>query len=148
MSLLQEIEGALKDAMKEKNENKRNAVRLLLTAVKVKEKELRRVPNDQEIQQLISSQIKQRRDSVEQYTKANRRDLAGMEEEEIAVLQAFLPEALTPEALEALINEVIAEVGAQSAKDMGKVMKALMPKIGGRADGKTVNEVVRRKLPA
>jgi uncharacterized protein len=148
MSLQQEIEQALKDAMREKNENKRNAVRLLLTAIKVKEKELRRLPNELEIQQLISTQIKQRRDSVEQYTKANRRDLAGMEEEEISVLQAFLPEALTPEALEGLVDEVIAEVGAQSAKDMGKVMKALMPKIGGRADGKAVNELVRRKLPA
>ncbi|HOI94603.1 MAG TPA: GatB/YqeY domain-containing protein [Syntrophobacter fumaroxidans] len=148
MALLQDIEQALKDGIREKNENKRNAVRLLLTAVKVKEKELRRLPNEMEIQQLISTQIKQRRESAEQYAKANRPDLAGMEEAEIAVLQAFLPEALSPESLERLIDEVIAEVGAQSARDMGKVMKALMPRVGGRAEGKAVNELVRRKLSA
>lgn len=146
MELQERIQLALKEAIREQHETKRNAIRLLMTALKVKEKDLKRALNEAEIQQVIASQIKQRRDSVEQYQKAERADLAAQEEEEIGILQAFLPEALTPEALEQLVREAIAEVGAQSVKDMGKVMKALMPKVTGRADGKQVNEVVRMKL--
>lgn len=146
MNLQERIEQTLKEALREQNENKRNAIRLLLTATKVKEKELKRVLTEAETQQVIASQIKQRRDAIDQYQAAKRADLAASEEEEIRVLQAFLPEALTPEALERLILEAIAEVGAQSAKDMGKVMKALMPKVAGRADGKQVNELVRSRL--
>lgn len=146
MELLERIENALKEAIRERSENKRNAIRLLLTATKVKEKELKRPLNDTEIQQVISSQIKQRRDSVEQYQAAHRMDRAADEEEEIRILQAFLPEALNSETLEILIAEVIAEVGAGSVKDMGRVMKALMPRVAGRAEGKTVNEMVRAKL--
>ena len=146
MELQERIDRALKEAIREQSETKRNAIRLLLTAIKVKEKELKRVLNEVETQQVIASQIKQRRDSAEQYQAAKRADLAGKEEDEIRILQAFLPEALSPEALEQLVNEAIAEVGAQSVKDMGRVMKALMPKVAGRADGKQVNELVRSKL--
>jgi len=146
MELQKRIENALKEAMREKDENKRNAIRSLLTAIKNKEKEIKRQPNEMEIQQLISSQVKQRRDAAEQYAGAGRQDLAGKEETEIAVLQEFLPEALSPEALGSLIDEAIAEVGAQSLKDMGRVMKVLMPKVAGRAEGKQVNELVRQKL--
>jgi uncharacterized protein len=146
MELPERIERALKDAIREKSEDKRNAIRLLLTAIKVKEKELKRALSEGEIQQTISSQIKQRRDSIEQYLKAERGDLAAREEEEIRILQEFLPEALSPEALGRLIDEAIAEVGAHSVKEMGKVMKALMPKVSGRAEGKQVNELVREKL--
>lgn len=148
MELQERIEHALKDAMREKNEDKRNAIRLLLTAIKVKEKELKRSLTEAEIQQAISSQIKQRRDSVEQYTRGGRQELVVKEEEEIRILQAFLPEALPIEALERMVDEAIAEVGAKSAKEMGKVMKNLMPKVAGRADGKQLNELVRKKLPA
>ncbi len=146
MALMQDIEGALKEAMRQKDENKRNALRLLLTAMKNKEKELRRFPDDAEIQQIIGSQIKQRRDSVEQFTKAGRGELAAREEAEIETLQSFLPEALSPEALAQIVDEAIAEVGAQSVKEMGKIMKVLMPRVAGRADGKQVNELVRQKL--
>lgn len=146
MALMQDIEGMLKEAMRQKDENKRNALRLLLTAIKNKEKELRRLPDDAEIQQIIGSQIKQRRDSVEQFTKAGRGELAAREEAEIETLRSFLPEALSPEALSQIIDEAIAEVGAQSAREMGKIMKVLMPKVAGRADGKQVNELVRQKL--
>lgn len=146
MALMQDIEGALKEAMRQKDENKRNALRLLLTAMKNKEKELRRFPDDAEIQQIISSQIKQRRDSIEQFTKAGRGELAAREEAEIETLQSFLPEALSPEALAQIVDEAIAEVGAQSVKEMGKIMKVLMPRVAGRADGKQVNELVRQKL--
>lgn len=140
------IEQALKVAIREKNENQRNAIRLLLTALKMKEKELKRALSEAETQHVIASQIKQRRDSVEQYQAAQRADLAAIEEDEIRILQAFLPEALSIEELERLVLEAIAETGAQSSKDMGKVMKALMPKVGSRADGKQVNELVRAKL--
>jgi len=146
MDLRQQIEQALKAAIREKNEDKRDAIRSLLTAVKNKEKELKRLPNETEIQQLIATQIKQRRESAEQYNQAGRIDLAGKEENEICILQTFLPEALSPEQLHELIEEAIKEVDARFPKDMGKVMKVLMPKIAGRADGKQVNELVRSKL--
>lgn len=148
MELQQRIEQTLKDAMRERDENKRNALRLLLTALKVKEKEVLRAPDEAEIQQVISSQIKQRRDSILQYERADRKDLAANEEEEIRILQSFLPEPLSSEMLERLVDEAVAEAGALSVKEMGKVMKVLMPRIAGRADGKQVNEFVRRKLGA
>lgn len=146
MEIVQRIELGLKEAIREKDEDRRNAIRLLLTAMKMKEKEVRRSLSETEIQQVISTQIKQRRDSAEQYTKAGRTDLAEREEQEILVLQVFLPEPLSPGDLEKIVLEVIAEVGAQSAKDMGKVMKAIMPRVTGRAEGKEVNEFVRKKL--
>lgn len=146
MDLLQRIEQALKDAMRSRDENKRNAVRLLLTAMKVREKEMKRSLNETEIQQMISTLIKQRRDSAEQYEKGGRKDLAEKEEEEILVLQAFLPEPLGRAELEKLVGDVIAEVGARSPKDMGRVMKLLMPLVAGRVDGKEVNELVRKRL--
>jgi uncharacterized protein len=146
MKLQERIQQELKEAIREQSENKRNAIRLLLTAIKVKEKEHKRALSETEIQQVIASQIKQRRDSIEQYQAAKRMDAAAVEEDEIRILQAFLPEALSAETLEKLVDEAIAEVGAQAAKDMGRVMKAIMPKVAGRADGKVVNELVRAKL--
>lgn len=146
MELQQQIEQALKSAMREKNETKRDALRMLLTALKVKEKELKRQPAEAEIQQTITSLIKQRRDSAEQYRTGGREELAAKEEAEIIVLQAFLPQQLSAGELEKLVDEAIAEAGAASPKEMGKVMKVLMPKTAGRADGKQVNEMVRKKL--
>jgi uncharacterized protein YqeY len=146
MELRERIDSALKQAMKDRDENRRNALRLLLTALKVKEKELKRLPTEAEIQQTISSQIKQRKDAIELYGKGGRPDLAEKEEEEVRVLQSFLPEALSPEDLERLVDEAVAESGATSAKEMGKVMKVLMPKVAGRADGKALNERVRARL--
>lgn len=146
MELQGRIEQALKDAMREKNEIKRDALRMLLTALKLKEKEFKRQPTELETQQVISNLIKQRRDSSEQYKTGGRKDLADKEESEILVLQAFLPRQLSPEELEKLVAEAVSEAGAVSQKDMGRVMKILMPKIAGRADGKVVNELVRAKL--
>lgn len=146
MELQERIEQTLKEAIREKSEDKRNAIRLLMTAIKVKEKELRRQLEEAEVQQVIAGQVKQRRDSVEQYGKAQRPDLAAREEAEILILQSFLPEALSPEALEKLIDEAIEQVSAQTPKDMGKVMKALMPKVSGRAEGKQINDLVKKKL--
>jgi hypothetical protein len=146
MGLQEIVQQTLTGAIREQDEIKRNAVRLLLTAMKNKEKELRRRLTEEEITQAISSQIKQRRESVEQYLQASRPDLADQEEKEIQVLQSFLPEPLADAELEQLIAGVISETGAQSAKDMGMVMKAIMPLVSGRADGKRVSEVVRQKL--
>jgi uncharacterized protein len=146
MELRERIENALKEAMREKAENKRDAIRMLLTALKVKEKEIKRLPDEAETQAAISNLIKQRRDSVEQYKAGGREDLAAKEEDEIKVLQVFLPEQLSPEELEKIVDEAVSESGASSQKEMGRVMKILMPRIAGRADGKTVNELVRRRL--
>ena len=146
MGLQEIVQQTLTGAIREQDEIKRNAVRLLLTAMKNKEKELRRQLTEEEITQAISSQIKQRRESVEQYLQASRPDLADPEEKEIRVLQSFLPEPLADAELEQLIAGVISETGAQSAKDMGMVMKAIMPLVSGRADGKRVSELVRQKL--
>lgn len=146
MELRQKIEQSLKDAMREKSENKRDALRMVLTALKLKEKENRREPDEAETMQVISTLIKQRRDSADQFRSGGREDLAAKEEDEIRILQDFLPVQLSTDELEKLLSEAISETGATSQKEMGRVMKALMPKVGGRADGKTVNEMVRRKL--
>jgi uncharacterized protein YqeY len=146
MELHARIEQALKNAIREKNENAKDALRMLLTSLKVKEKEIRRQPDETGIHQVISSLIKQRRDSVELYEKGGRADLVTKEEEEIRILQDFLPQQLSSEQLETMVGEAVAEAGATSPKDMGRVMKILMPKVAGRADGKLVNELVRRSL--
>lgn len=146
MELLERINTALKEAIKSKDTDTRNAIRMLLTAIKNKEKELRRELQEQEILQLIATAIKQRKDSIAQYEKGGRTDLADAERREVRILQQFMPEELSPEALQAMVREVIQEVGATSVKDLGKVMKPLMAKIAGRADGKTVHEMVRQEL--
>jgi len=146
MELLQRLEQALKEAIKSQDEDRRNALRMVLTAIKNKEKELRRQPSESEIHQLIAGAIKQRKDSIEQFLRGGRKDLADKEEKEMDVLASFLPTPLDPEALKNLIRDVIRETGATSLKDMGKVMKALMPRVSGRADGKTVNEMVKAEL--
>ncbi|MEJ5348459.1 MAG: GatB/YqeY domain-containing protein [Desulfosoma sp.] len=146
MELLEKIEQALKESIKSKDEDRRNALRMLLTAVKNKEKELRRQPSEPEVHQLIASAIKQRKESIEQFLKGGRHDLAEKEEKEMKILESFLPKPLDVEALKTMILEVIRETGASSPKDMGKVMKVLMPRVTGRADGKTVQEMVRAHL--
>lgn len=146
MELYARIEEALKKAIREKDETAKDALRMLLASLKVKEKEIRRQPNEAEIIQVISSLVKQRHDSIEQYGKGGRKDLAAKEEDEIRVLEDFLPPQLSIEELEKMVQEAVLEAGAASLKDMGRVMKILMPKVAGRADGKTVNELVRRKL--
>ncbi len=146
MELHERIEKALKNAIRDKNENAKDALRMLLTSLKVKEKEIRRQPNETEIHQLLSSLIKQRHDSVELYKQGGRVDLAAKEEDEVRILQDFLPQQLSSEELGKMVEEAVSEAGATSSKEMGRVMKILMPKVAGRADGKTVNELVRRRL--
>lgn len=146
MNLQAEISAALKDAMRAKDEAKLASLRLVLTAIKNREKEVRRSLEDQEVISLISTQIKQRKESIDHYRKAGRDDLVKAEESELQILQAYMPEELSAEEMSQALDEVISEVGAVSIKDMGKVMKAAMAKLAGRADGRVINEMVKAKL--
>ena len=146
MNLQAEISAALKDAMRAKDEAKLASLRLVLTAIKNREKEVRRSLENPEIISLISTQIKQRKESIDHYRKAGRDDLVKAEESELQILQAYMPEELSAEEMSQALDEVISEVGAVSIKDMGKVMKAAMAKLAGRADGRVINEMVREKL--
>lgn len=146
MSLQEEISAALKDGMRAKDEAKLTSLRLVLTAIKKKEKEVRRSLQDPEVIAVVSSQIKQRQESIDQYRQAGRQDLADVEEREIQVLQVFMPEQLSEEEMSQAVDEVIAEVSAVSIKDMGKVMKATMAKLAGRADGRAISAMVKAKL--
>jgi uncharacterized protein YqeY len=146
MSLQGSINAALKEAMRSKDQAAITSLRLLLTAMKVREKEVCRALRDDEILAAISVQIKQRREAIEQFRRGGREDLVQAEENELRVLQSYLPAQLSDEDLAKAVDEIIAEVGAVSAKDMGKVMKAAMAKLAGRADGRIVNALVKAKL--
>jgi uncharacterized protein YqeY len=145
MPLNDKIAADLTAAMKAKDAPRLSALRMLKAAVMNKGMvEKGRDLEDAEVLQVIASLVKQRRDSVEQFAKAGRTDLVDKETAEIAILEHYLPPAVSAEEIEAA---AIAETGASSAKDMGKVMKAVMPKLAGKnADGKAVNDAVRRKL--
>ena len=142
------LDADLKDAMRAKNELNTSVLRMLKSAIKYKEVEPgANGPLDEAgILQIIGTLIKQRRDSVEQFKAGNRSDLADKEEAEIAVLQKYLPQQLTPDELRAAVQAGIAEVGAKSAKDMGAVMKNLSPKLQGRAEGRAISEEVKNQL--
>ena len=146
MSLQEQISAALKDAMRARDEVKMATLRLVLTAIKNREKEARSLLEDQEVISVITSQIKQRRESIEQYRKAGREDLAETEEKELQILQGYMPEQVSEEEISNTLDEIIAEVGAVSMKDMGKVMKAAMAKLAGKAEGGAINAMVKEKL--
>src|SRR5688500_1220890 len=149
MTLTDKIGADITTAMKAKDAPRLSALRMLKAAVMNKGVEKNRDLEDAEVLQVVSSLVKQRRDSVEQFQKAGRTDLADKETGEIAVLQEYLPPAATQEEIDGAVAAAIAETGASSVKDMGKVMKAVMPKLAGKnADGKAVNEAVRRTLGA
>ena len=134
--------------MKAKDAARLSALRMLKAAVTNKGMvEKGRDLNDAEVLQVVASLVKQRRDSIEQFAKAGRTDLVEKETGEIAVLEHYLPPAVSADEIDAAVAEAIAETGASSPKEMGKVMKAVMPKLSGKhVDGRTVNEAVRRKL--
>jgi uncharacterized protein YqeY len=146
MSLQEQISAALKDAMRARDEDKMTTLRLVLTAIKKREKEARSLLEDQEVISVITSQIKQRRESIEQYRKAGREDLAQTEENELQILQGYMPEQVSEEEISNTLDEIIAEVGAVSMKDMGTVMKAAMAKLAGKAEGGAINAMVKAKL--
>ncbi len=119
---------------------------MLNAALKNKQIDKRRPLTTEEVIETVRSLIKQRKDSIEQFTKGGRQDLVDKETAEIAVLEAYLPKQLAREELEAMIRDAIAQTGAQGARDMGKVMKAIIPMVGGRADGKLLSELVKNAL--
>jgi uncharacterized protein YqeY len=146
MALRERLDEDLKSAMRAKDSLRMNTIRGLKSAVKYREIELMKPLDDAGILGVASTEIKRRRDSVEQYRAGNRPDLADKEEAEILLLQDYLPRQLTAVELEAKVDEVIARVGAKGPKDMGAVMKALLPDVQGRADGKVVSELVKQRL--
>ena len=146
MALREKLDEDQKSAMRAKDSLRMNTVRGLKSAIKYREIELMKPLDDAGILGVVATEIKRRRDSVDQYRAGNRPDLADKEEAEIKILQEFLPQQLTPAEVEAKVAEVIARVGAQGPKDMGAVMKALLPEVQGRADGKVVSELVKQRL--
>lgn len=149
MGMNEKIAADITSAMKAKDAARLSALRMLKAAVMLKVVEKNRDLDDAEVLQVVASLVKQRRDSAEQFEKAGRTDLVAKETGEIAILQEYLPPAASAAEVETAVAAAIAETGATSPKDMGKVMKAVMPKLAGKnADGKAVNEAVRRALGA
>jgi uncharacterized protein YqeY len=149
MSLADTISTDIAAAMKAKDPARLSALRMLKAAVMNKSVEKGRDLEDGEVLQVVASLVKQRRESIEQFANAGRTDLVEKETAEVSVLNGYLPPALSAEEIEAAVAAAIGETGATSPKDMGKVMKAVMPKLAGKnADGRAVNEIVRRRLGA
>jgi uncharacterized protein YqeY len=147
MSLMSQISGDIASAMRAKDQTRLAALRMAKAALMNREVSKGSALDAAESQQVIASLIKQRRDSIEQFRNGGRTDLADKEAAEIVVLEAYLPAPIDPAEIERSVTEAIAETGAASAKDLGRVMKAAMAKLAGTgADGKAVNEIARRKL--
>ncbi|MBI4212403.1 MAG: GatB/YqeY domain-containing protein [Deltaproteobacteria bacterium] len=146
MGIKQNIEQDLRLSMKAKDQLRLTALRMALAAIKNREIDARAELGEDALIKLILTLIKQRQESIELYSKGGRADLVQKEEAEIAFLKAYLPTMLSEAEIEAYVSEAIAATGATSAKDMGNVMKALIPKLQGKADNKLVSEIVRRKL--
>jgi len=147
VAIVDGLSGAIADAMRQHDPIRLTALRMLKTALTNREVERGRTLTDAESLQVVASLVKQRKDSISQFTSAGRQDLADKEAAEILVLETYLPPAVDPAAVEQAVADAVRETGATSPKDMGKVMKAVMEKLTGQnVDGKTVNELVRRKL--
>ena len=146
MSLYEEINEYLKEALKSKKADALNALRGLKAVIKNKEVELRRKLEDNEIIQLIAKQIKQRKESIAQFQRGNRPDLVEKEEKELKVLEQFMPPPLSEKELDIILQEIITETGAIGPQDMGKVMKIAMSRLSGRAEGKIISQKVRQFL--
>ena len=146
MSLLQRFDDELKVAIKTSDKLKVSVLRMAKSALKNRQIEKRGELSEEEVLSVISMLSKQRRESIEHFSKGGRDDLADKEKQELEILQSYLPSQLTPEELDRIIVETIKESSAQGIKDMGKVMRLLMPRIKGAADGKVVNQRVKELL--
>jgi uncharacterized protein YqeY len=147
LPLLAEVTTAIADAMRKQDAVRLGALRMLKAALMNREVERGRALDDGEATQVVTSLVKQRKDSIEQFTKGGRQDLADKEAAEIRILESYLPPAADPAVIDRAIAEAIAETGATSAKDIGRVMKAAMARLAGQSvDGKTVSDLVRQKL--
>jgi uncharacterized protein len=146
VSLITRIEEELKEAMRERDNDRRDALRLILSSLRSAEKELQRPLNDQEELQVLQRERKKRVDAEEAFRAAGREEQADAEDFELEVLEEFMPEPLSETELEEIIDDAIAENGATSLRDLGRVMADVMPQVAGRADGSEVSQLVREKL--
>jgi hypothetical protein len=147
MTLIDDVQTAMVDAMRQKAAARLSALRMLKAALMNREVEQGRALDDAEARRVVTSLVKQRKDSIEQFTKGGREDLAQKEAAEIGILESYLPAAADPAVVERAVVDAIAETGAASLKDMGRVMKAAMARLEGQTvDGKTVSELVRQRL--
>ena len=146
MSLIARLEDELKQAMVARDESRRDALRLILSSLRSAEKELQRPLHDDEELQVLQRERKRRLEAAEAFRGGGREEQALGEERELAVLEEFMPEPLSEDELEEIIDDAIAEVGATSIRDLGRVMADVMPQVSGRADGSVVSKLVREKL--
>jgi len=146
MSLKEQLNESMKTAMKARDNLRLSAVRMVRSAIKNREIDTRVEMDDKGIIEVISTLVKQRRESIRMYQEGNRADLVQQEEAELAILMEYLPAQLSAAEINELIDRIITETGAQGAKDMGRVMKMLTPLTAGKADGKTVSDAVKQKL--
>jgi uncharacterized protein YqeY len=146
MTLIAEIEGELKDARRARDDQRRDALALVLNALRGAEKELQRALSEEESLQVLQRERKRRVEAMEAFDAAGREEQADREEFELEVIEEFMPEELNEEELEEIVDDVIAEVGATSIRDLGRVMADVMPRVSGRADGSVVSQLVREKL--
>lgn len=146
MDIIKKVESGMKDAAKARDKIRLSALRMMKAALHNREIDSKDGLTDEDAIQVLSSLVKQRKDSIEQFKNGGRLELAEREEMELNIIQEFLPEQISEEEIKTKIEKAIEEVGAASVRDMGKVMKALMPEITGRADGKVVSELVKERL--
>ena len=146
MSLIAQIEGDLKDAMRARDQERTEPLRLTLAALRSSEKELGRALKDDEELQVLQRERKRRTEAADAFRTGGREEQAAKEERELALIQAYMPEPISEEELERLIDDAIAETGATSLRDLGRVMADVMPQVAGRADGSMVSQLVREKL--
>jgi uncharacterized protein YqeY len=146
MSLIVRLEAELKQAMADREAERRDTLRLILSSLRSAEKELQRPLHDDEELQVLQRERKKRTEAADAFREAGREEQAQGEERELAVLEEFMPEPLSEDELEEIVDDAIAEVGATSMRDIGRVMADVMPQIAGRADGSTVSQLVREKL--
>ena len=146
MTRIAEIEDEIKEAMKARDAERRDALRLILNALKNSEKDLQRPLSDDEELQVLQRERKRRVEAAEAFRAGGREEQAASEERELAVLEEFMPAPLSEDEIEDIVDDAIAEVGATSMADLGRVMADVMPQIAGRADGSVVSQIVREKL--
>jgi uncharacterized protein len=146
VSLVTRLEGEVKAAMLARDAPRRDALRLILNSLRAAEKDLQRPLSDEEELQVLQRERKRRNEAADAFRAGGREEQAAQEEAELAVLEEFMPEPLSEDELERIVDDAIAETGATSLRDMGRVMADVMPQVAGRADGSAVGQIVREKL--
>ncbi len=146
MPLKEKLMADMKEAMKSKNKVNKDVITMVRAAIKQREVDDRKELNDADVIDIIAKQIKQKKDSIPDFEKGNRQDLIDLTNQEIKILLEYLPPQLSDEELESIVKEAIEQTGAQTKKDLGKLMALIMPKVKGKADGKHVNDIVAKYI--